>query len=103
MAFVRAIKKPYGTYYALVENKRIDGKVRQKVLRYMGTSPVTTKIEVEPEAAVEAVRVLFAEELTPGEIRRRLEGFGLSIPSGKIRSISLTYDTFKKTIALDIR
>lgn len=36
MAFVRKIKKGNAVYLALVENKRIEGKVRQKVIKYLG-------------------------------------------------------------------
>ena len=36
MAFVRKIKKGDAVYLALVENKRIEGKVRQRVIKYLG-------------------------------------------------------------------
>lgn len=36
MAFVRKIKKKSGTYLALVEGKRVGGKVTQKVIKYLG-------------------------------------------------------------------
>ncbi len=36
MAFIRKIKKKSGTYLAEVENYREDGKVKQRVLRYIG-------------------------------------------------------------------
>jgi len=39
MAFIRAKKRGDKTYYYLVENKREGKKVRQKVLKYLGTSP----------------------------------------------------------------
>ena len=39
MAFVRAKKHGNRVYYYLVENKWVDGKVRQKVLKYLGTIP----------------------------------------------------------------
>lgn len=39
MAFVRAKKRGDKVYYYLVENKREGKKVRQKVLKYLGTSP----------------------------------------------------------------
>lgn len=102
MAFIRTIKKPYGTYYALVENKRIGGKVRQKHLKYLGTSPVTTKVEVDPAVAPDVAHALLTGELASQELRKRLESLGLSIPKGKIRKVSLTYDTIKKTLSLHI-
>lgn len=36
MSFIRKIKKKSGTYLAEVENTRVDGKVKQKVLKYIG-------------------------------------------------------------------
>jgi transposase len=36
MPFVRKIKKRSGTYLALVESKRVDGKPRQHVIKYLG-------------------------------------------------------------------
>ena len=39
MAFVRTKKKGNGIYYYLVESKREGKKVRQKVIKYLGTEP----------------------------------------------------------------
>lgn len=36
MPFIRKIKKPSGTYLALVESKRVNGKPRQHVIKYLG-------------------------------------------------------------------
>lgn len=36
MTFVRKIRKGNAVYLALVENKRVEGKVRQKVIKYLG-------------------------------------------------------------------
>jgi len=36
MSFIRKIKKKSGTYLAEVENYREDGKVKQRVLNYIG-------------------------------------------------------------------
>jgi len=38
MAFIRAKRRGDKTYYYLVQNKREGRKVRQKVLKYLGTS-----------------------------------------------------------------
>ena len=39
MAFIRAKRRGDKTYYYLVENRREGKKVKQKVLKYLGTSP----------------------------------------------------------------
>lgn len=38
MSFIRKIKKPSGTYLARVESYRKDGKVKQRVIEYLGKS-----------------------------------------------------------------
>ena len=46
MAFVRAKRKGNRIYYYLVESKREGNKVRQKVIKYLGTkSPTKEEIE----------------------------------------------------------
>ena len=39
MAFIRGKRKKDSVYYYIVESKRVDGKVRQKVLAYLGQCP----------------------------------------------------------------
>ena len=39
MAFLRRRLIGTGTYYYIVESRRRDGKVRQKVLEYLGRDP----------------------------------------------------------------
>ncbi|MBA7558568.1 hypothetical protein ES708_00172 [subsurface metagenome] len=46
MAFVRTKRKGNRIYYYLVENKREGKKVRQKVIKYLGTeAPTNEQIE----------------------------------------------------------
>jgi len=46
MAYVRVQKRGNRSYYYLVESERLGQKVRQKVLRYLGTSK-PSKSDVE--------------------------------------------------------
>jgi len=39
MSFIRKIKKGKKVYFAEVENKRIDGKIVQRYIRYVGSAP----------------------------------------------------------------
>jgi hypothetical protein len=43
VAFIRKYKVKGRIYLAEVESKRIDGKIRQKVLRYLGVAPDQNK------------------------------------------------------------
>ncbi len=45
-------------YYSLVENYWKDGKVKQRVLKYMGTSPFQTRFDLEPNVAIELAKLL---------------------------------------------
>ena len=46
MAFVRTKRQGNKTYYYLVESRREGSKVRQKVIRYLGTEK-PTKVQLE--------------------------------------------------------
>lgn len=46
MAFIRTKRKGNRIYYYLVESKREGKKVRQKVIKYLGTEP-PTKEQIE--------------------------------------------------------
>jgi len=46
VAFVRVKRQGNRAYYYLVENKREGKKVRQKVIKYLGTEP-PTKEQIE--------------------------------------------------------
>ncbi|MBA7479489.1 hypothetical protein ES707_22300 [subsurface metagenome] len=46
MAFVRVKRQGNRAYYYFVENKREGKKVRQKVIKYLGTEP-PTKEQIE--------------------------------------------------------
>ena len=54
MAFVRVKRFGNREYYYLVEGKREGKKVRQKVIKYLGKNPSTTKEQIE--TIVETIR-----------------------------------------------
>ena len=62
MPFVRRIKTASGTYLALVESKRINGKPRQHVIKYLGK-------EVEGKAA----RKIFTNNVKITSVKRHLD------------------------------
>ena len=41
--FVRVKRRGNRTYYYLVENQRSGKKVKQRIIRYLGTDPPTTE------------------------------------------------------------
>jgi transposase len=62
MPFVRRIKTTSGTYLALVESKRVNGKPRQHVIKYLGK-------EVEGKAA----RKVFTNNVKITSVKRHLD------------------------------
>lgn len=66
MAFIRKIKKKSGTYYANVETYREDGKVKQRVLSYMGK-------DVEGQI----VKKVQSDKIEIAEVRQYLDGYVL--------------------------
>jgi hypothetical protein len=49
MSFIRQIKRGKCTYYDEVENERINGKVVQRHIRYIGTNPDAPRKRFELE------------------------------------------------------
>lgn len=103
MSFVRAIKKPYGTYYARVEGYRDkDGKVRQRVIKYLGKSPNTMELPVDPKIAGQLAQALMSNKTQPSELKTTLETLGIHLGPGKINKISLIYNPPQRKLTLRI-
>jgi hypothetical protein len=54
MSFIRKIKTNSGMYRARVENKRVDGKVRQTVVQWLGKTVDTEEILFDRIGKLEA-------------------------------------------------
>lgn len=79
------------TYYYLVEGYREGGKVKQRVLEYLGTTPFQTMFELEPGTSVKVAEVLSNMERPGEEIGKELEALGISVPPGKIKEVKLVF------------
>lgn len=79
------------TYYYLVEGYREDGKVKQRLLKYLGTSPFQTKFDLEPKVAIELAKIL-SDRNTPIEsLTEKLEYFGIHPLSGELKDVELIF------------
>jgi hypothetical protein len=78
-------------YYYLVENLYEDGKVRQKVIKYLGTSPNRREIPIDPSLAGQVASTLMSGKLKPAEMKDAVEKMGISLGPGKLKSISLRF------------
>jgi len=98
MSFVRKIKRGKKTYYAEVENIRINGKVVQKHIRSLGTNP-----EYPPNVPIEPVHFSFIAiglmqgTLTPNDIFEMLENMGHKVRKEQLERIGINYHFTKKT------
>jgi len=99
MAFIRAIKKPSGTYYALVENKRVNGKVVQKVLKYLGTSPNLQELQLDPALAGTLAQTLMSG--ATADVKKALREIGIHV-EGRLKQVSLIYNPPLKKLTLRV-
>jgi hypothetical protein len=90
MAYIRAKKSGGRTYYYLVEGKREEGKVRQKVLKYLGTSPNRQEVSVNPSIAGTIAQTLMSGSSSDEKVKEQLTKLGIVV-KGRIKKISLNY------------
>lgn len=90
-------------YYSLVENYWENGKVKQRVLKYMGTSPIQKKFDLEPTIAVELAKVLSDSNTSIEYLKEKLEDFGIHPPPGEIKDVDLIFSPGQRKPVLHIR
>lgn len=95
MSFIRKKSRKLASgeiqeYYYEVESYW-DGKPKQRVLRYLGTSPFPKEYELDPEVGGQVAQALFTERLSSDEVKERLNIIGISLPEGQLREVSLVY------------
>jgi hypothetical protein len=88
-------------YWYRVEGTREGGKVRQKVVEYLGTNPQARTIPLDPALTARVALALIEGQPTAAVAAERLRGLGLDIP-GRPRQFSLTYTPPLRRYALRI-
>ncbi len=101
MAFKRKIQTPSGTYYALVESHRVRGKVHQKHIKYLGKSPNTAEIPIDPALAATIAQALMSGTASSKELKKALALLGLPV-EGRLRQISLVFNPPRRRLTLHI-
>ncbi|MGI0055487.1 MAG: hypothetical protein ACREDE_03640 [Thermoplasmata archaeon] len=96
MSFVRLHKRilkdgTTRTYFARVENVWENGRVRQHVIEYLGTSPAKREIRLDPALAANVALALIEGKPTAAVAAERLRNLGLDLP-GRPKQFSLTYN-----------
>ena len=101
MAYVRAKKRGDTTYYYLVEGRRENGKVKQKVLKYLGTNPKVVKVNLDKAKTKALAETVFLEDIkTSDELKTRLDQVGIPYPESDIVEMNLSHKIGKKKFNL---
>jgi hypothetical protein len=103
MSYIRS--KRFGTkvYYYRVEGYRDkDGKVRQRVLEYLGTSPNHREIPVDPSLAGAVAETLMSGRKSPTEIKAALKKMDIDLGPGELKEIHLVFNPPLRTLTLCI-
>lgn len=101
MAYVRAKKRKGKTYYYLVEGTRVDGKVKQKVLKYLGPNPGVVKTVLDKEKTKVLAETVFLEDIeTSDELKTCLDRIGVPYPEQDIVEMNLSHKIGKKKFNL---
>jgi len=91
MAYVRTKKRNGKTYYYLVEGKRVDGKVKQKVLKYLGTNPEMVNVKLSNEQVKSFAEAVFVEDISSSdELKTCLDQIGIPYPDQEIMELNLS-------------
>jgi len=106
MAFVR--NKPYkakdGTvkdHWYLVENRRVNGESKQRVLKYLGSSPNRQEKAIDPAAAGMLAEAIMSGNANPDQIKKLVEQLGMRV-SGRLKQVSLVYNPPLRKLTLRI-
>jgi hypothetical protein len=106
MAFIRKKTRKLASgetrdYFYEVESYW-DGKPKQRVLKYLGTSPFPNVYELDPEVGGQVAQALFSEQLSSDEAKERLKNIGISLPEGELKEVSLTYNPPLKKLTVRV-
>jgi hypothetical protein len=88
-------------YYYLVENHWEDGKSKQKVVKYLGISPNTRELPINPAQAGPLAQALMSGAISTEDMKKLLKELGISV-DGKVNQISLVYNPPLKKLTLRI-
>ena len=103
MSFIREIKRGKHVYYDEVENIRVNGKVVQKHIRYIGKdrdNPGNFSLNVVHFGYI-ATR-LMQGELSPNELFDMIEKMGHHVNRENLERIGLYYDLKKNSFSLSL-
>ena len=77
-------------YFYLVENVWEKGRVRQKVVKYLGTSPNIQERSLDPSVAGALAQAMMAGAASTDEVKKVLKQLGIPV-TGRLKQVSLVY------------
>ena len=90
------------TYYSLVDEKRVNGKVVQKYVGYLGKN-LNSKSEIKPEDILKYVERLLSLGISQEEISSILKKIGIDYDAWPITRIIIEHDLKLKKLFLKLK
>ena len=78
-------------YYYEVENYWENGKTKQRVIRYIGKNPYPTQFDIKPDIAKLVSQIIVEKEITPTQLKSKLESIGIPISPGELKEVQLRF------------
>ena len=103
MSFIRAKKVGDKIYYSEVENRKVNGKVVQKHIRYIGKDKVKpSSIPLERVQFGYIATRLMQGDLSTDELLNMIEKMGNHVDGKDLERIGLYYNFKKNTFSLSL-
>ncbi len=98
----RKVRREHGEYWELVDVKRVNGKVVQKYVGYLGKS-LNSKTEIEPEEILKYVSRLLKKGISQEEIDEILKKIGIEYDAWPITKIIIENDLKLNKLLLKLK
>ena len=98
----RKVRREHGEYWELVDVKRVNGKVVQKYVGYLGKS-LNSRNEIEPEEILKYVSRLLKKGISQEEMDEILKKIGIEYDAWPITKIIIENDLKLKKIFLKLK
>ncbi|MCL4328730.1 MAG: hypothetical protein M1410_04025 [Candidatus Thermoplasmatota archaeon] len=87
----RKVRREHGEYWELIDEKRVNGKVVQKYVGYLGKS-LKSKNEIEPEEILKYIQRLLKKGISQEETDSILKKIGIEYDAWPISKIIIEND-----------
>jgi|AADL01.1.fsa_nt_gi ABC-type multidrug transport system ATPase subunit len=99
---VKRKSKSGNVYYNLIDEKRINGKIVQKYVGYLGKSP-NSKSEVKPKDILQYIERLLNMQISQEEINSILKKIGIEYDAWPITKIIIENDLKMNKVFLKLK